>query len=84
MITPHIDIFNYTGRISVNGVQVGEKKHSVEQEEDDGKVAKSVLQGKLSALAIQIGYIGKLFQNGAFKQLFHYGSIDTHNLFACN
>ncbi|VDK59451.1 unnamed protein product [Anisakis simplex] len=46
------------GRISVNGVQVGEKKHSVEQEEDDGKVAKSVLQGKLSALAIQIGYIG--------------------------
>ncbi|KHN78491.1 Plasma membrane calcium-transporting ATPase 3 [Toxocara canis] len=46
------------GGISVTGVDVHDKKHPVEQAEDDGKVPKSVLQGKLSALAIQIGYIG--------------------------
>uniref|UniRef100_A0A915ACR4 Calcium-transporting ATPase n=1 Tax=Parascaris univalens TaxID=6257 RepID=A0A915ACR4_PARUN len=46
------------GGISVTAVDVNSKKHSQEQAEDEGKMPKSVLQGKLSALAIQIGYIG--------------------------
>uniref|UniRef100_A0A9J2PWK8 Calcium-transporting ATPase n=1 Tax=Ascaris lumbricoides TaxID=6252 RepID=A0A9J2PWK8_ASCLU len=46
------------GGISVTAVDVNSKKHSDEQPEDEGKMPKSVLQGKLSALAIQIGYIG--------------------------
>lgn len=35
-----------------------ERKQSVDSAEYDCKLPKSVLQGKLSALAIQIGYMG--------------------------
>lgn len=52
-------LFFFAGGISVTAVDVNSKKHSDEQPEDEGKMPKSVLQGKLSALAIQIGYIGK-------------------------
>lgn len=47
------------GGISVTGVEMNDKKRSViEAGEDENKLTKSVLQAKLSALAIQIGYIG--------------------------
>ncbi|PAV64560.1 hypothetical protein WR25_01657 isoform B [Diploscapter pachys] len=53
------------GMISANGLTNGEKKAeqaaaAVVEEENAGKITKSVLQAKLSNLAIQIGYIGSI------------------------
>lgn len=45
---------------NLNGPQLGDadRKRSVDSAEYDSKLPKSVLQGKLSALAVQIGYMG--------------------------
>ncbi|CAJ0568621.1 unnamed protein product, partial [Mesorhabditis spiculigera] len=53
------EAINGNGVLVANGAPK-EGKPVIVDEEDAGKVTKSVLQGKLSSLAIQIGYIGSI------------------------
>ncbi|CAJ0931188.1 unnamed protein product, partial [Mesorhabditis belari] len=51
---------NGNGMAVGNGVQKDGKSMPPQEEEDAAKASKSVLQAKLSSLAIQIGYIGSI------------------------
>lgn len=55
-------LFNFVAKIGVNGtgpVPDGDARHK-EDKEEKGKKERSVLQAKLTKLAIQIGYAGKI------------------------